>query len=229
MSIFFDTHIKIDEVDLFGDVAIWPKNMEVCITRIPIRKRDGYSLEMVRNLVNKLKQSMVQNGKIFLICYAPSECKSRPFELCSEMVKGGFSHIDNIVVERTWKSGKKSENSLVNSHDYVLFFTNGPIFTIDREPVKHYLMQEDKGACCGNTWIIESDGLDDSYSCDMAQLILMFSDLLPGSAIFDPFMGNTSIIKACLKLGHSLIGFETNKRKLAQYEKVLEDYKNERK
>jgi hypothetical protein len=228
-SLVFDTHIKIDTLNPMDKDAVWPANIEVCVTKFPIRKRDGFSADLLKKFVKKLKASVVPNGKVYIVCYAPSECKSRPFEVAKEMIGAGFNHIDNIVVEKTWMPGKRAENMLVNSHDYVLFFVNGDTWKIDRSPLHTYLMQEESSPCIGNTWLVQTGGLDEGYSDDLAELLLRFSDLLPGSSVFDPFMNNSGIIKACLKLGHSLKGFETDNRKINQYKKLLEEYENSRK
>jgi DNA modification methylase len=225
-SLIFDTHLKIDNLDLMDPDAVWPMNVEICITKFPIRKRDGYSSDLLKKFAAKLKSSMVKNGKAFIICYAPSECKHRPFEVAKEMVDVGFTHVDNIVVEKTWIPGKRSENMLVNSHEYVLFFVNGDTWKVDRSPIKYYLQQEEDTPCCGNSWLVESGSLDEAYSDDLAELLLRFSDLLPGSSVFDPFMGNNGIVKACLKLGHSFTGFETSLRKIEQYKKIVNEYRN---
>jgi hypothetical protein len=221
----FNSSIKISNSMPMESSAIWPHSVEICITRIPIRKRDGYSLEFMKNLANKLKASMAPNGIVYLICYAPIECKFRPFEIGSEMAKAGFNHIDNIVIEKTWLPGKRSENNLVNSHDYVLFFCNGDVWKIDRSPIRQYLMLDESAPCIGNTWLVETGSLDESYSDDLATLLIRMADLLPGSSVFDPFMGNSAILKACLNMGHSLTGFEMDKRKIKQYEKIIEDFK----
>lgn len=220
----FDTSVKINQTDLFCRDAIWPQNVEVCITRIPIRKRDGYSEEFMNNFAQKLKTSMAQNGLVFLVCYAPTEAKFRPFEVAKTMVDAGFNHVDNIVIEKTWLPGKRAENMLVNSHEYVLFFCNGNIWKIDRQPVRKYLMLEDSAPCIGNTWLVETGSLDEAYSEDLAELLLRMASSLPGSSVFDPFMGNSASLRACLKLGHSLTGFEIDQRKISQYKKVIEDY-----
>lgn len=227
-SLIFDTHIKINNIDPFDKDAVWPQNVELCITKFPIRKRDGYSPELLKKFVDKLKSVMVQNGKAFIICYAPSECKSRPFEVAKAMTDVGFNHVDNIVCEKTWMSGKRSENMLVNSHDYVLFFVNGDTYKVDRSPIRYYMQLPDDVPCIGNTWLVESGGLDESYSDDLAELLVRFSDLLPGSSIFDPFGGSSGIIKTCLKLGHSMTSFETSKRKIEQYKKIIEEYQNKK-
>lgn len=226
MPSVFDSSIKISNMMPMDSSSIWPHSVEICITRVPIRKRDGYSVDFVKNLANKLKASMAPNGIVYLICYAPTECKFRPFEIGSEMVKAGFNHVDNIVIEKTWLPGKRSENNLVNSHDYVLFFCNGDVWKIDRSPVKQYLMLDETSPCIGNTWLVETGSLDESYSDDLANLLIRMSDLLPGSSVFDPFMGNSAVLKACLTMGHSLTGFETDKRKIKQYQKIIEEFKN---
>jgi len=224
-SSVFGTSVKINQTDLFDRDSVWPQNVEVCVTRVPIRKRDGYSDEFIKNFSQRLKASMAQNGLVFLVCYAPTEAKFRPFEVAKAMVDAGFNHIDNIVIEKTWLPGKRAENMLVNSHEYVLFFCNGNIWKIDRQPIKKYLMLEDSAPCIGNTWLVETGSLDEAYSEDLAELILRMASCLPGSSVFDPFMGTSASLKACLKLGHSLTGFETDQRKIAQYKKVIDDYR----
>lgn len=225
LTSLFGTSIKVHQHELFDKDSIWPHNVEVCITRIPIRKRDGYSKDFMTNFAAKLKQSMSTNGLVFLICYAPTEAKFRPFEVAKEMVDAGFQHIDNIVIEKTWLPGKKAENVLVNSHEYVLFFCNGDVWKIDRQPIRKYLMLDENVQCIGNTWLVETGTLDEAYSEDLAELLLRMSCCLPGSSIFDPFMGNSASLKACLKLGHSLTGFELDNRKISQYKKVIEDFR----
>ena len=207
--------------------SVWPHNVELCLFRMPIRKKDGYSVQLVQNLASKLKASMAPNGILFVICYAPSESKSRPFEVASEIAKAGFNHVDNIVGEKTWQPGLKSKSTLVNTHDYVFFFVNGDVWTIDRAPIKQYLFQQPDQPCCSNTWLVESGSLDESYSDDLAELLIRFADLLPGSSIFDPYMGNAGIVKSCLKLGHSLTGFEPDLKKITQYQKIIEEFKLE--
>jgi hypothetical protein len=225
LSTAFSTSVKIHQLRHDDPDAVWPANVEITISRIPIRKRDGYSTEFIRNFAKRLKASMSTNGVVYLICYAPSEAKWRPFEIAKEMVDAGFSHVDNIVVEKTWLPGRRAENTLVNSHDYVLFFCNGNGWKIDRDPVKRYLMLEDSAPCIGNTWLVETGSLDEAYSEDLAELLIRTSDCLPGSSVFDPFMGNSASLRACLKLGHSLTGFETDNRKIDQYKKVIKDQK----
>ena len=221
----FGTSVKINTSQLFDKDSVWPQGVEVCITRVPIRKRDGYTPEFMKNFAERIKGSMAPNGLVFLVCYAPTEAKFRPFEVAKEMVDAGFTHVDNIVVEKTWLLGKRAENALVNSHEYVLFFCNGNVWKIDRQPVKKYLMLEDSAPCIGNTWLVETGSLDEAYSEDLAELLLRMASCLPGSSVFDPFMGNSASLKACLKLGHSLTGFETDTRKVAQYKKVIDDFK----
>ena len=109
LSILSAQNIRIQEVDPLDDQAIWPHSIEVCITRVPIRKRDGFSVANPEKLAEKLKNTVVKNGIVFLICYAPVEDKARPFEIAKSMTKAGFTHIDNIVIEKSWFPGKRSE------------------------------------------------------------------------------------------------------------------------
>jgi len=204
--------------------AVWPANIEICLTRIPIRKRDGWNIEEFNKFAKKLKTSMVSNGVVFLICYAPTEAKWRPFEIAKAMVEAGFTHVDNIVIKKTWFPGKRSETNLVNSHEYVLHFCNGNVWKLDRLPIRQYLQLEDELSCPGNTWEIETGSLDESYPSDLAELLIRMTNCLPGSVVFDPYGGATGALKAALKFGHSFFGFESDKKQLKKYEKIINNF-----
>jgi hypothetical protein len=225
LSSLFNTSVKISNLNPLDKDAIWPQNIEVCITRIPIRKRDGYSAETIKKFAERLKTHMVPNGIAFIICYAPVEDKARPFEVAKLMTDVGFTHVDNIVLEKTWFPGKRSEVNLVNSHEYVLHFCNGTVWKLDRLPIRQYLKTNDEVSCPGNTWKVNTGSLDESYPLDLAELLIRMTDILPGSLIFDPYMGTQSSLKASLKLGHSFHGFETDQRQIKKYNKVIEEYK----
>lgn len=225
ISNFFKTNVRIANLDALDPNAVWPKSIEICIARVPIRKKDGYSVERITKIAERLKPCMVKNGAVFLICYAPVESKSRPFEVAAAMTKAGFVHVDNIIIHKSWFPGKRSESNLVNSHEYVLYFCNGKVWKLDRTPIKEYLRIEDEVSCPGNLWKIETGSLEDSYPVELAELLLRMTDCLPGSMIFDPFMDTRSSLIASIKLGHSFAGFEVNKEKIKQYEKVISSYK----
>lgn len=220
----FKTSVRVSNLSPLDKDAVWPHGIEVCIARIPIRKRDGYDAAQLEKLVSKLKTHMVPNGIVFLICYAPTEAKWRPFEVAKMMVDQGFNHIDNIVIEKTWFPGKRSETNLVNSHEYVLHFCNGDVWKLDRLPIRQYMKTHDSVSCPGNTWKVETGSLDESYPIDLAELLIRMTDLLPGSIVFDPFMGTQASLKAALKLGHSFYGFEQDARKLKKYDKLTKDF-----
>jgi hypothetical protein len=225
-SNLFKTNVRIQNVAPMDKNAIWPANMEVCITRIPIRKRDGYDIEKFAAFAKKLKSHMVPNGIVFLICYAPTEAKWRPFEIAKAMVDSGFNHVDNIVVKKTWFPGKRSDTNLVNSHEYVLHFCNGDVWKLDRLPIREYLESSEELSCPGNTWEIETGSLDESYPIELAELLIRMTDCLPGSIVFDPHCGGTGSLKAALKLGHSFYGFETDNKQIKKYEKIVEQHSN---
>lgn len=222
----FDSNVRIADLDPMDLDAIWPMNIEICITRIPIRKRDGFNIEAFNAFSKKLKLHMVQNGIVFLVCYAPIESKGRPFEVSNLMVDNGFNHIDNIIVKKSWFPGKRSEVNLVNSHEYVLHFCNGGVWKLDRLPIREYMKIEDEPSCPGNTWEIFTGSLDESIPYDLAELLLRMTDALPGSIVFDPNMGNQSTLKASMKLGHSFYGFEKDPKKLVKYEKTINKFKD---
>lgn len=220
----FDANIRISNLDPLSDGAIWPHSIEVCITRIPIRKRDGYSLEKINQLTTKLKSHMVKNGIVFLICYAPIECKSRPYEIAKSMTDAGFRHIDNIIIKKSWYPGKRSEFTLVNSHEYVLYFCNGNVWKLDRVPLREYLHTPEDVSCPGNTWLIKTGSLEESYPLDLAELLLRMTDCLPGSIVFDPFCGTKSSLLAAMKLGHSFWAFEKDAKRFEKYQKLVQEF-----
>lgn len=225
LSNLFSTSVRIHNMSCFDKDAVWPQGIEIAVFRVPIRKRDGYSLEMMSSLAVKLKSHMAPNGIAFLICYAPQEAKARPFEIADTMVKNGFTHVDNIVIEKSWLPGKRSEVNLVNSHEYVLYFCNGTVWKLDRYPIRRYLKTAEEVSCPGNSWRIEVGSLDDAYPNDLADLLIGMTDCLPGSLVFDPFMGTAASLRTCLKLGHSFHGFETDSKRIKKYEKIISDFK----
>jgi DNA modification methylase len=224
----FSTNIRINSVNPLDDLAVWPNNIEVTLCRVPIRKRDGYSKDKIKKLAEKLKAHTVKNGIVFLICYAPNEAKTRPFEVANIMTDVGFTHIDNIVIQKSWLPGKRSESNLVNSHEYVLYFCNGKVWNLDRLPIKEYLELDDEISCPGNTWKVETGSLEEAYPLDLAELLIRMTDALPGSVIFDPYCGTSACLQACLKYGHSFFGFETDQRKLKKYKKIIDKFKEKK-
>lgn len=222
----FATNIRIGNLDPLDVNAVWPNNIEVTICRVPIRKRDGYSTDKIKKLAEKLKTHTVKNGIVFLLCYAPNECKHRPFEVAKIMSDAGFNHIDNIIINKSWLPGKRSESNLVNSHEYALYFCNGKVWKLDRLPIKEYLNLDEDASCPGNSWTVETGSLEESYPLDLAELLLRMTDALPGSVVFDPYCGTSALLQACLKYGHTFYGFETDQRKLNKYKKIIEEFKN---
>jgi len=220
----FSTNIRVSSLDPFDKDAVFPHGIEICISRVPIRKRDGYNPEKLKEMLKKVKANMVKNGVMFLICYAPIECKGRPFEVANIAVEEGFNHVDNIIIEKTWLPGKRSEVNLVNSHEYVMYFCNGSVWKLDRLPIKEYMGSDDDLSCPGNTWKIETGSLDEAYPPDLAELLIRMSDVLPGSIIFEPFGGASSALEAALKLGHSYYGFEKSERKMKKNKKIIDEF-----
>jgi len=222
------TNIRINNLPCFDVDAIWPQGIEIAIFRVPIRKRDGYSKEMMNNLASKLKAHMAINGIAFLICYAPQECKARPFEVANIMTENGFCHIDNIVIEKSWLPGKRSEVNLVNSHEFVFYFCNGTVWKLDRYPIRRYLSTPEEVSCPGNTWKVEVGSLDESYPADLAELLIGMTDCLPGSLVVDFFMGTSAALKTCLKYGHSFYGFDSDPKRIKRYEKIIKDFRDKK-
>lgn len=228
LSKLLSTNVRIANLSPFDKDAIWPQGIEIAIMRVPIRKRDGFSPELVANLATKLKSHMALNGIAFLICYAPQEAKARPFEVAAAMTQAGFNHVDNIIIEKSWLPGKRSEVNLVNSHEYVLYFCNGSVWKLDRFPIRKYLRTPEEVSCVGNLWKVEVGSLDDAYPLDLAELLIRMTDCLPGSLVFDPFMGTSAALQTCLKFGHTFYGFESDPKRIKRYEKVISDFQNKK-
>lgn len=220
----FKTNVKIYNTDCMDEDFNWSHGINLAICRFPIRKKDSFSIEMLKKFCQKLKANMAPNGNVFLIMYCPVEEKSRPFEVAREMVDSGFTHVDNIIIAKTWNPGKRSEMNLVNSYDMMFHFCNGKVWRLDRKPVLDYLqIDEEEHGCPGNLWKITTGGLDDSYPADLAELVIKMCDLLPGSLICDPYMGTSSALTTALKLGHSFIGFEPDARKFKKCQDIVDN------
>lgn len=226
MDSIFNTNIRIQNLSPFDKDAVWPQGIEIAILRVPIRRRDGYTPEMMATLAAKLKAHLALNGVAFLICYAPQEAKARPFEVADAMVKAGLNHIDNLIIEKSWLPGKRSEVHLVNAHEYVFHFCNGDVWKLDRNPIRKYLRTPEEVSCVGNLWKVAVGSLDEAYPIDLAELLIRMTDSLPGSLVFDPFMGTSAALRVCLKLGHSFYGFERDGKRVKRYEKLLKEHQD---
>jgi DNA modification methylase len=165
---------------------------------------------------------MAQNSHVFLICYAPSEDKKRPFEIASIMEKNGFKHLDNILIVKNWSAGKKFDNALMNTHEYVLWFTNGDRPAIDKEPIQK-LLKLDEDATIGNSWYSKLTTLDEAIPQDISDTLIKMTNCLPASLIFDPFMGNSSTLTSALNCGFNFYGFEMNEKKIKKYIQILDN------
>ena len=105
-----------------------------------------------------------------------------------------------------------------------MYFCNGDVWNLDRLPIRQYLGTDSEISCPGNTWKVETGSLDESIPPDLAELLLRMTDSLPGSIIFDPFLGTSSTLLASLKLGHSFFGFESDPKRIKKYEKIVEEF-----
>jgi DNA modification methylase len=218
----FSSSIKVFNTTIDNTAAVWPMNVDICITRIPIRVKDGFSIEKMKFLAEKLKNSMSKDGVVFLVCYSPIEDKTRTSDIAVIMREAKFTHVDNIIIQKSWLPGKRNEYNLVNAYDTVLYFCNGRVWGLDRQPIKDYLGLDEDQSCCGNLWKVETGTLEDSYPPILSELLIRMTRVLPGSLIFDPFMGTKSSLYSAIKLGHSFCGFETDKSKFNSYKKLLE-------
>ena len=91
-------------------------------------------------------------------------------------------------------------------------------------PIRHYLKTDGAVSCPGNTWKVATGSLDESVPLDLAELLMRMTDSLPGSIVFDPFMGNQATLQSAIKLGHSFWGFEVDPKRIKKYETMLAKY-----
>jgi len=225
-NFLFTQNTKIINHDILSEFIDFPANSDICITKLPIRRVDGYKKTFLVEFANKLFNCMGANGIVFLICYAPTECKYRPFEIAKEMENVGFKHVDNIIIEKTWVFGRKISNMLSNSHEYVLMFSRSPNWIINKKSLELFLgIGPDE--FLGNTWLFESGPLSQTISPQLAEALMLMVQCLPGALVIDPFMSNTSTMRAALKLGYSFWGCEKDPSKMKNYEAILKKYKKE--
>lgn len=215
----------LNENPVYAD-TIFPANSDICITKIPIRHVDGYSKKFIEGLADKLSGCMAINGMVFLICYAPTECKYRPFEVAKVMADKGFHHVDNIIVEKTWVSGRKIDNMLLNSHEYVLVFSKSKNWVMDKKALEIFFGIEGNDFL-GNTWIFDSGLLSQSIPVHLAEALMRMVQCLPGALVIDPFMSNENTLKISLKLGYSFWGCEKDKKRMPDYEDIINKHKEE--
>ncbi len=225
-NFLFTQTARILNQDVTSEDVNFPANCDICITKIPIRKIDGYSDQFMEMFANKVFNSMGPNGMVFLVCYAPTECKYRPFEVAKKMTEVGFKHIDNIIVEKTWVFGRKIDNMLSNSHEYVLVFSKSDNWVIDKKSLEQFLGIEGDDFL-GNTWIFDSGPLNQAIPIHLAEALMLMVQCLPGALIIDPFMSNTSTLLIALKLGYSFWGCEKDKTKMEKYEEIIKNYQRE--
>jgi len=221
----FPSTLRVQNFDSLDNNAVWPHGVQVVITRIPIRKKDGFTIEKMKQLAEKIYNNMAQNGIVFFICYAPMEAKYRPFEIAKIMSDQGFTHIDNIILQKSWYPGKRSETNLVNSYDFALYFCKGNVWRLDRVPLMDYLGTPEELSCPGNMWYIETGSLEESFPCHLAEMLIRMTDSLPGSIILDPFMNTNSTIIASIKTGMSFYGYDKELKNIKKYEKIIDEYK----
>jgi hypothetical protein len=218
--------VTICNKDVTKETLNLPANIDLCVTKLPIRKVDGFSMDFMGKLAKELKSKMSKNGLVFLICYAPTECKARPFEISKAMTDEDFIHVDNIIVEKTWVSGKRKPDMLCNSHEFALFFSKTKNWQINKKALKDYLGFSDD-EFLGNNWLFDSGLLKESIPRHLPEALMRMTCNLPGSLVVDPFMSNKATLEAALKLGFSFWGCEKNPNRIKEYKKVILKHKEE--
>ena len=219
----FRTSHVINEVDIFSGNASIPHNIDIVIGRVPIRVKDGYSIDLLKKLADILMTHVSENGWIFLISYPPSEAKYRRFEIGKVFTEKKFLHIDTLISQKKWISGKRTPCTFVNMYDQVMIFRKTKPTFIDKRPIKKFMGIDDDIDCPGNIIQVSDTSLNDNVSYQLATLLIQLSAVLPAALVMDPFGGNVTILEACLKLGHSLTTFEPDGKKFKQLSTILKN------
>jgi DNA modification methylase len=197
--------------------------------RFPTRKKDGsYDIDLA-DFAKRIMDSLNPSGWCVAYAYASIENKLRPFDLAAALRDVGLHMVDIVVINRPWWSGKKSDAHLALSHEYAIIFSKNSKWYLDRAQI-YPVLTGDKYkdvSCPGSSWDLKKYNHNESYSAELSTAIMKMVGLLPGSVVFDPFMGGSSGIYASVACGHSFIGFETDQDQYVKYTKVLKKVKKQ--
>jgi len=210
------------------EVAIWPRNIDLVITRFPATEKDGYSKGLAGYVANKAFNGMNSNTLLYLVVSSLKESKERPFALIDIFTSVGFNFIDTIIWVRNKFTPTQGAKRLNNIYDFVFLLSKGDNYHLDRQSIVYLKKQslpecEEDYICPGNVWKIKIDDRD-STPIELYESIIKLSNILPNSLIVDPFL-TLSTFKASLQLGHSFWGCSENKKVCKDCNEIIKQLK----
>jgi DNA modification methylase len=207
------------------EVARWPQNVDLMVTKLPSTEREGYTQGLVGYIANKCFQNMNPNSLAYVIVSSLKEEKRRPFKVTEIFEQAGFNFVDTIIWEKNKYTPTQGGKRLNNVYDFIFQFAKGDNYHLDRESIA-YLRKEGHGEylCAGNIWKIKVDDKE-SIPKELVECIIKLSNLLPDSTIIDPFMDTGATLKAALDTQHTFWGCEPDQLKFKRCTKTVKEHK----
>lgn len=193
----------------------WPTGIDLMLTRLPATERDGYSRGLVGLVANEAFYHMHPHGLAFVVIQSYKEDKARAHEVINEFRLAGFSFIETIIWVKSQYTPTQGGKRLNNVFDYILFFARGDGYHLNRKaiaPLRRRISRDDtESACAGNVWIIDSADKNELPE-ELIETIFALTNLLPGSTVVDPFMGDGDVLRMALKNNLSFWGCEADRK-----------------
>lgn len=208
----------------------WPINAGLMITKVPATTKDGYSKGYMAYIANRAYYSLDSNSLAFIIVSSYKEEKIRPFEVIEQMVAAGFKFIDFIIWIKNKYIPTQGNKRLNNVFDFVLMFSKGDNYHLNRESVAFLknrldVQNDNEYLCAGNVWKIKIDDRE-FVPYELIECLIRVANLLPNTLIIDPIMGNGTTLKVSLDHTHSFWGCESDKLRYDQCKKVIREFNN---
>ena len=197
-------------------------SVDVVFTSPPYKAEDGYSPDMILDLVEDLGRVMAPGGLIFMNFGHLAGHKSDPF-VVAHSLELEFDFIDTIIWVKPQYSPCQGTRRLNNVFEFIFMFSNGPGYELDRLSIG--VPYEDKSNigrysdqdlhCRGNVWRVGYETITSAdqklhphrFPVELVELGLRLANK-PGGHVLDPFMGSGSAGVAALNLGMSFTGYE---------------------
>jgi site-specific DNA-methyltransferase (adenine-specific) len=119
------------------------KRVKAIVTSPPYKEEDGFSWELMQEIIPLLLESLRDDGLIYLNFGHLTDNKSRPWEIALLMQKAGFYWVDTITWEKKQYSPCQRSRRLDNKTEFIYMMTSNDEFAEDiRENIfDNYLIQ----------------------------------------------------------------------------------------
>lgn len=234
--------LNVNHIYLGDNLKLFPKiahrSVDIIITSPPYKDCDGYTHEMMLEVLEHCYRVLKKEGLIFLNFGHLAEDKLRPFKVAFLMEKAGFQINETFVwIKNHYKpiQGRRRVNNLT---EFVFLGYKEKMPVLDRLSIgvpyadksnaKRFAGGNDL-KCRGNVWYIPYDTIqkkeqklhNDRFPLQLPLNCLRLANLKPGSIVLDPFAGSGTTLLAAKQLGIDYIGmekdyehFETSKERL---------------